>query len=208
MLRILCIDDHQVVREGVRKIFDEKRIPVEIGEASNAAEAMRPISQKSWDIVILDISLGGKSGLDLLKEIRTLQPRLPVLIFSMHSEEVYARRAISAGARGYITKGSSSEELYAAINKIAHGGRYISPTLAERIIFTSDGDRSPHESLSPREYEVMLLIAKGVSNKEIAERLGIDSRTVTTHRRRLLDKMNMQTDADLNEYARVNQLLN
>ena len=169
---------------------------------------MRPISQKSWDIVILDISLGGKSGLDLLKEIRTLQPRLPVLIFSMHSEEVYARRAISAGARGYITKGSSSEELYAAINKIANGGRYISPALAERIIFTSDGDRSPHESLSPREYEVMLLIAKGVSNKEIAERLGIDSRTVTTHRRRLLDKMNMQTDADLNEYARVNQLLN
>ena len=208
MLRILCIDDHQVVRDGVRKIFDEKRIPVEIGEASNAAEAMRPISQKSWDIVILDISLGGKSGLDLLKEIRTLQPRLPVLIFSMHSEEVYARRANSAGARGYITKGSSSEELYAAINKIANGGRYISPALAERIIFTSYGDRSPHESLSPREYEVMLLIAKGVSNKEIAERLGIDSRTVTTHRRRLLDKMNMQTDADLNEYARVNQLLN
>lgn len=208
MLRILCIDDHQVVREGVRKIFDEKRIPVEIGEASNAAEAMRPISQKSWDIVILDISLGGKSGLDLLKEIRTLQPRLPVLIFSMHSEEVYARRAISAGARGYITKGSSSEELYAAINKIVNGGRYISAALAERIIFTSDGDRSPHESLSPREYEVMLLIARGVSNKEIAERLGIDSRTVTTHRRRLLDKMNMHTDADLNEYARVNQLLN
>ena len=126
----------------------------------------------------------------------------------MHSEEVYARRAINAGARGYITKGSSSEELYAAINKIVRGGRYISAALAEKIVFAADGDRHPHESLSPREYEVMLLIARGVSNKEIAERLGIDSRTVTTHRRRLLDKMNMQTDADLNEYARVNELLN
>lgn len=208
MLRVLCIDDHEVVRDGVRKIFDEKRITIEFGEASNAAEAVRLISQKAWDIVILDISLGGKSGLDLLKEIRILHPRLPVLIFSMHSEEVYARRAISAGARGYITKGSSSEELYGAINRIAHGGRYISAALAEKIVFTFDGDRSPHEFLSPREYEVMLLIAKGVSNKEIAERLGIDSRTVTTHRRRLLDKMNMQTDADLNEYARVNELLN
>lgn len=207
MLRVLCIDDHQVVRDGVRKIFDEKGVTVEIGEASNAAEAIRPISQQHWDIVVLDISLGGKSGLDLLKEIRTLQPRLPVLVFSMHSEEVYARRAISAGARGYITKGSSSEELYAAINKIARGGRYISAALAEKIVFTSDADRLPHEALSPREYEVMLLIAKGLSNKEIAERLGIDSRTVTTHRRRMLDKMNMQTDADLNEYARVNHLL-
>ena len=207
MLKIFCIDDHQVVRDGVRKIFDEKGIRVEIGEASNAAEAIRPISQQHWDIVVLDISLGGKSGLDLLKEIRILQPRLPVLIFSMHSEEVYARRAIAAGAQGYITKGSSSDELYGAINKIARGGRYISAALAEKIVFASDGDRVPHEALSPREYEVMLLIARGVSNKDIAERLGIDSRTVTTHRRRLLDKMNMQTDADLNEYARVNHLL-
>lgn len=207
MLRIFCIDDHQVVRDGVRKIFDEKGIRVEIGEASNASEAIRPISQQQWDIVVLDISLGGKSGLDLLNEIRILQPRLPVLIFSMHSEEVYARRAIAAGAQGYITKGSSSDELYGAINKIARGGRYISAALAEKIVFASDGDRVPHETLSPREYEVMLLIARGVSNKDIAERLGIDSRTVTTHRRRVLDKMNMQTDADLNEYARVNQLL-
>ena len=207
MLRILCIDDHEVVREGVRKIFEEKSIEVELGEANSAAQAIPLVSRQDWNIVVLDISLGGKSGLDLLKEIRKLQPRLPVLVFSMHSEEVYARRAISAGAQGYITKGSSSEELYTAINKIVRGGRYIAPALAERIIFTSDSDKLPHETLSDREYEVMLLIAKGLANKDIAEQLSINSRTVTTHRRRVLDKMNMETDAEINEYARVNKLL-
>ena len=207
MIRILCVDDHQVVRDGVRKIFDEKAIEAEIGEASTAAEAPLLASRHDWDIVILDISLGGKSGLDVLKEIKKLRPRLPVLIFSMHSEEVYARRAISAGAQGYLTKGSSSEELFTAINKIAQGGRYITPALAEQIIFSADPEKQAHEALSDREYEVMLLIARGISNKEIAEQLAIDSRTVTTHRRRLLDKMNMQTAAELNEYARVNKLL-
>lgn len=207
MLKILCIDDHQVVRDGVRKLFDEKNIPIDFGEASNGGEATLLASRQNWDVVILDLSLGGKSGLDVLQEIRKLRPRLPVLIFSMHREEVYARRAISAGAQGYITKGSSSEELFTAINKIAKGGRYITPSLAEKIIFASEADKLPHETLSNREYEVMLLIAKGISNKEIAEQLGIDSRTVTTHRRRILDKMNMAADSELNEYARVNLLL-
>ena len=206
MLRILAVDDHQVVRDGVRKIFDGKGIAVEIGEASSAAEALPLVSREEWDIVILDISLGGKSGLDLLSEIRKLRPRLPVLIFSMHSEEVYARRTISAGAQGYLTKGSSSEDLYTAIDRVAHGGRYLAPELAEKIIFNSEPNQLPHEALSNREYEVMMLIARGLANKEIAEKLGIDSRTVTTHRRRILDKMNMQTDAELNEYARVNGL--
>lgn len=207
MLRILCVDDHQVVRDGVRKIFDEKGLPVELGEASTAAEATLMANRQDWDVAILDVSLGGKSGLDVLKEIKQLRPRLSVLMFSMHSEELYARRAIKAGAQGYITKGSSSEELFAAINKIAKGGRYITPALAEKIIFTTDSEKLPHETLSNREYEVMLLIAKGNSNKEIAEKLAIDSRTVTTHRRRILDKMNMSTDSDLNEYVRMNRLL-
>jgi DNA-binding NarL/FixJ family response regulator len=204
----LCVDDHQVVRDGVRKIFDEKGIKVEIGEAGSAGEVTPLVNREDWDIVVLDISLGGKSGLDVLKEIKKLRPRLPVLVFSMHSEEVYARRAINAGAHGYITKGSSSDELSAAIHRIARGGRYITPSLAEKIIFAPDSSKPPHELLSDREYEVMLLIARGMSNKEIAGKLRIDSRTVTTHRRRVLDKMQMQTDAELNEYARVNQLLN
>jgi DNA-binding NarL/FixJ family response regulator len=207
MLRILCVDDHQVVRDGVRRIFDDKNIPVEIGEASDAAEATRLANRQEWDIAVLDISLGGKTGLDVLKEIRQLRPRLPVLMFSMHSEEVYARRAINAGAQGYITKGSSSEELFTAINRIASGGRYLTPALAERIVFTAHAERLPHENLSDREYEVMLLIARGKSNKEISEALGIDSRTVTTHRRRVLDKMNLNADSELNEYARMNRLL-
>ena len=207
MLRILCIDDHQVVRDGVRRIFDEKHIPIELGEASSAADATLLASRQDWDVAILDISLGGKSGLDVLKEIKHLRPRLPVLMFSMHSEEVYARRAINAGAQGYITKGSSSEELFDAINKVAKGGRYITPALAEKIVFTPEADKLPHEILSNREYGIMLMIAGGKSNKEIAEQLGIDSRTVTTHRRRILDKMNMSADSELNEYARVNRLL-
>jgi DNA-binding NarL/FixJ family response regulator len=207
MLRILCVDDHQVVRDGVRRIFDDKNIPVEIGEAGDAAEATLLANRQEWDIAVLDISLGGKTGLDVLREIRQLRPRLPVLMFSMHSEEVYARRAINAGAQGYITKGSSSEELFAAINRIASGGRYLTPALAEQIVFTAHAEKLPHENLSDREYEVMLLIARGKSNKEISEALGIDSRTVTTHRRRVLDKMNLNADSDLNEYARVNRLL-
>jgi DNA-binding NarL/FixJ family response regulator len=207
MLRILCVDDHQVVRDGVRRIFDDKNIPVEIGEASDAAAAIRLANRQEWDIAVLDISLGGKTGLDVLKEIKQLRPRLPVLMFSMHSEEVYARRAINAGAQGYITKGSSSEELFTAINRIASGGRYLTPALAERIVFTAHAERLPHENLSDREYEVMLLIARGKSNKEISEALGIDSRTVTTHRRRVLDKMNLNADSELNEYARMNRLL-
>lgn len=207
MLRILCIDDHQVVRDGVRRIFDDKGIKIDLGEASTAAEATLLASRQDWDMAILDISLGGKSGLDVLKEIKQLRPRLPVLMFSMHSEEVYARRAINAGAQGYITKGSSTEELFTAITKIAKGGRFITRALAEKIVFTTDSEKLPHETLSDREYEVMLLIAKGKSNKEISEELGIDSRTVTTHRRRILDKMNMNADSELNEYARANRLL-
>ncbi len=207
MLRILCIDDHQVVRDGVRRMFDDKKIPIELGEASTAAEATLLASRNDWDVAILDISLGGKSGLDVLKEIKQLHPHLPVLMFSMHSEEVYARRAINAGAQGYITKGSPSSELFAAINKVANGGRYLAPELAEKMVFATDAEKLLHETLSDREYEIMLLIARGKSNKEIAEQLAIDSRTVTTHRRRLLDKMNMSADSELNEYARVNRLL-
>lgn len=207
MLRILCIDDHQVVRDGVRRIFDEKHVAIELGEASSAHQATLLVSRQDWDAAVLDISLGSKSGLDVLREIKRLRPRLPVLMFSMHSEEVYARRAINAGAQGYITKGSSSEELFDAINKVAKGGRYITPELAEKIVFTADANKLPHEILSNREYEIMLMIAGGKSNKEIAEQLGIDSRTVTTHRRRILDKMNMSADSELNEYARVHRLL-
>ena len=208
MLRILCVDDHQVVCDGLRRLFEEKGLKVEIGEANNAADATLLASRQDWDMAVLDISLGGgKSGLDVLKEIRELRPRLPVLIFSMHSEEIYARRAISAGAQGYITKGSTSDELLSAINKVAKGGRYVTPALAEQIIFAVDKDKLPHEILSNREYQVMLLIAKGKANKEIAAELAIDSRTVTTHRRRILNKMNLTADSDLNEYARVNRLL-
>jgi DNA-binding NarL/FixJ family response regulator len=193
----------------VKQIFDEKGIAVELGNASTGAEALRLADEQDWDIAVMDISLGkGRSGLEVLKEIRKLKPKLPVLMFSMHSDEVYARRAINAGAQGYITKGSSSEELFEAVNSVLAGGRFITPDLAEKIIFASPSAELPHDRLSEMERKVMLMIAAGMRNKEIAAELHIDSSTVTTHRRRLLDKMDMNTDAEINRYAREHKLLN
>lgn len=207
-LRILCVDDHQVVCDGVKTIFEQRGVPAEVGCASTAEEADRLAAAHEWDLVILDISLGGgRSGLDALREMRRLRPRLRVLVFSMHSDEVYARRAVAAGAQGYITKGSSSEELFAAVETIVGGGRYITPELAEKLVFAPPAETLPHDRLSEAEMRVMLMLASGMRNKEIAAELHVDSSTVTTHRRRLLDKMGMNTDAELNRYAREHKLL-
>lgn len=207
-LRILCVDDHQVVRDGIRTIFDQKGIPAEVECASTTEEAVRLATATEWDLLILDISLGaGRNGLDVLKEVRRLRPRLRVLVFSMHDDELYARRAVAAGAQGYVTKGSSSEELFAAIESVIGGGRYITPALAEKLVFAAPQRELPHERLSAAETRVMLMLAAGMRNKEIAAELHVDGSTVTTHRRRLLDKMGMSTDAELNRYAREHKLL-
>src|SRR6185369_10627178 len=154
MARILIVDDHAVVRDGVRRIFEQQEDETTVGEASTAQEAVQLVRGANWDAVVLDISLGGRSGLDLIKELKQIRPKLPVLILSMHSEEQYARRAFKAGAAGYITKDSSRTELASAINKVAAGGRYVTPTLAERLAFDlgRDPDHPPHEALSDREY--------------------------------------------------------
>ena len=150
MKRILIIDDHAVVRDGVKKIFDEQHSAVVFGEASTRLEALQLAREQDWDLAVLDLSLGNQSGLEVLKELKELRSRLPVLILSMHSEEQYARRAFKAGASGYITKDSSRTELAKAINKVATGGRYITSTLAERLVFDlgRDSDRPSHETLS------------------------------------------------------------
>jgi len=206
MLRILTIDDHEVVREGIKAIF--RTHPAEFGEAQDSAEALKLVRESDWDIAVLDISLSGRSGLEVLKEIKQLRPRLPVLILSMHAEAEYAVRAFRAGAAGYLSKGSSGEELRAAILKVIKGGRYVSPALAEQMavdLFTSD--RPPHEALSNRELEVLCLIAAGKTVGEIAAALSLSDKTISTYRRRILDKMGMNTSAELTHYAIRNGLV-
>src|SRR5712692_4958241 len=156
MKKILIIDDHEIVRDGLKRILNEQSGSNTFGEASTPPEALRVAAEHDWDVVVLDLSLGGRSGLEVLKELKQIRPRLPVLIFSMHSEEEYARRAFKTGAAGYITKGTSRSELIKAINKVVGGGKYISPTLAEYLVFDMQRgtDKPPHESLSDREFEV------------------------------------------------------
>jgi DNA-binding NarL/FixJ family response regulator len=179
------------------------------GDASTTAEALTLIDQQHWDIVVLDISLGSSSGLELLHAIQTQRPRLPVLVFSMHSEEQYARRAFQAGASGYIMKNSPSTELATAINKVARGGKYVSAKLAEALV----ADLHPrahlllHERLSQREFEVLRLLASGKAVSEIADMLSLSDKTVSTYRGRILEKLQLKTTADLVRYALEHSLI-
>ena len=206
MHKILTIDDHEVVREGVKGLFAAGL--AEFGEARSGAEAINLIRDSEWDIAILDISLAGRSGLDVLKEIRQLRPKLPVLMLSMHAEDQYAMRAFKAGASGYISKASSRDELRQAVLKVIKGGRYISPSMAERMVFDiSSSDKPPHEQLSDRELEVLCLIASGRTVGEIATSLSLSDKTISTYRRRILDKMHLSTNAELTHYAIRNHLV-
>ncbi|HRH41934.1 MAG TPA: response regulator transcription factor [Pyrinomonadaceae bacterium] len=209
MKKILLVDDHEIVRDGIKKVFDEQQSGTVIfGEASSATEALQLARQEKWDVVVLDLSLGGRSGLEILKELKQISPRLPVLILSMHSEEQYARRAFKAGAAGYITKDIPRAELFKAINKIIKGGRYISPALAEILIFDLErGTEKPQETLSDREFEVMCLIASGKTVGQIAETLSLSVTTISTYRARILEKMGMRTNAELTHYAITNNLV-
>lgn len=209
MKRILIIDDHAVVRDGVKRIFDEQPGTVVFGEASSRLEALQLAREQHWDLAVLDLSLGDHSGLEVLKELKQIRPRLPVLILSMHSEEQYARRAFKAGASGYITKDSSRAELAKAVNKVAAGGSYVTPALAEKLVLDlgRGSDRPPHETLSDREFEVMRLIASGKTVTEIAALLSLSDKTISTYRARLLEKMGMTTNAELIRYVIQNKIV-
>lgn len=209
MKRILIVDDHEVLREGVKRIFDKQPGAATFGEASTLDGALRLAHEQDWDAVVLDISLGDRSGLEVMKELKRIRPRLPVLILSMHSEEQFARRAFKAGAAGYITKDSPRAELVKAINKVIKGERYVSPALAEKLIVDlgKDTDRPPLETLSDREFEVMLLIASGKTVSEIADMLSLSDSTISTYRARILEKMEMKTNAELTHYAIQNKLV-
>jgi two-component system, NarL family, invasion response regulator UvrY len=206
MLKILTIDDHEVVRRGIKDMFTEENAT--FGEARSGAEALTLVRKQQWDIAVLDISLGGRSGLEVLAEIKQLRPRMPVLILSMHAEEQYAVRAFRAGASGYINKTSSGEELRGAILKIISGGQYVGSTLAEKMVLQlSQPGEVPHQSLSNRELEVLCLLASGKTVKEVAAELSLSDKTISTYRRRLLDKMDMKTNAELTHYAIRNGLV-
>lgn len=206
MLRILTIDDHEVVRAGIKGIFTSDA--EEFGEARSGAEALKLVREHDWDIAVLDISLGGRSGLEVLKEIKQLKPRLPVLMLSMHAEAQYAIRAFKGGAAGYVSKDSSRGELRLAILKVIKGGRYISPEIAEQMVVDLSGsDKAPHETLSNRELEVLCLIGSGKTVGEIAVHLALSDKTISTYRRRILDKMGMKTNAELATYAIRNHLV-
>jgi DNA-binding NarL/FixJ family response regulator len=208
MKKILIVDDHEVVRDGVKRILGEQSAKVSFGEAGTIPEALRLAGEDDWDVAILDLSLGDRSGLELLERLKLLRPKLPVLVMSMHTEKQYARRAFRAGAAGYLTKDSSRAELLKAVNRVIEGGRYISATLAERLIVDLERgtDRPPHETLSDREYEVMRLIASGRTVVEIAVLLFLSDKTISTYRARILEKMGMRTNAELTHYAIRNKL--
>ena len=208
MSKVLLVDDHQVVRDGLKTIIREQGIGDEFGEAATAVEALKLAADHTWDLAVVDISLVGRSGLELVRELKQLRPRMPILMLSMHSEEQYARRAFKVGAAGYITKDSSRAELAGAIAKVIAGGRYISPALAERLVvdLERDTDRPPHHALSDREFEVMRLMGSGKTVGEIAEILSLSDKTVSTYRARILEKMHLSTTAELIRYVVENNL--
>jgi DNA-binding NarL/FixJ family response regulator len=203
MIKVLVADDHAIVRRGLRQILAETPDILVGAEAATAAEVRQVVREQRFSAVVLDISLPGASGLELLADLRKERPELPVLILTVHSEDQYAVRAIKAGAAGFLTKESAPERLIEAVRKVAAGGRYVSEGLAERLAsaLAADGKGAPHERLSNREFEILKLLASGNTVSEVAVQLSLSVKTVSTHRTRILKKMDMRTNAELTTYA-------
>jgi len=208
MIRILLVDDHPVVRQGIRTILTERMKGAVVGEASDAPSALHHVRTSQWDVVVADISLPGTSGLDLIKQLRQLYPALPTLVLSMHPAAQFARRALSAGAVGYLTKDSPPEEFIAAIEDARRGRRYVGADLGDGLArWPPRPVRTPHEALSDREYQVLRMLGSGHTVSEIARDLGLSVKTVSTYRSRVLEKLGMRTNAELMRYAIENSLL-
>jgi DNA-binding NarL/FixJ family response regulator len=208
-MRILITDDHAVVRQGLKQILAEEFKRAEFGEASTVQEAIDKVWKENWDVVVLDITMPGRSGLEVLKEIKKSRPKLPVLMLSMHPEDQFAVRLLKIGASGYMTKESAPNELVGAVKKVVAGGRYVSPALAEKMAsyLAIDVQTPPHERLSDREFLVLRLIASGKTPTAIAKELGLSVKTISTYRMRILEKMSMANNAELTHYAVQNQLV-
>jgi len=209
MINILIADDHAIVREGLKQIVSSQSDMEVTGEAHNAQGVLDLVKARNWDVVVLDINMPGRNGLEVLKELKQERPRLPVLVLSVHPEEQYGIRVLKAGAAGFMNKESAPEELVTAIRKVIRGGKYLTPTLAERLAFrVADGSEAhPHEKLSDRELQVLCLIASGKTVTEIAGDLSLSVKTISTYRARILEKMSMKSSAELTRYALQNHLV-
>lgn len=209
MIRVLLADDHAIVRTGLREILESAGDIVVAAEASNGHDALAKARETELDVAVLDLSMPGRSGIELIKLIKAERPRLKVLVLSMHSEEQYAVRAVKSGASGYLTKESAPDELVAAIRRIAGGGAYISPETAERLVLDSGtaGEGLPHTHLSNREYEVFRMIVSGKSITDIGAALNLSVKTISTHKARILQKMSVSSEAELVRYAVKHRLI-
>lgn len=209
MKRIIIADDHEIVRAGLKQIIaDDPDLLVE-GEASDGQELLEKLRKKKFDLVLLDMKMPGRSGLEILKQLKIEHPSLPVLVLSMHSEEQYAVRTIKAGASGYITKETAPDKLLEAIRRVCGGGKYISQSLAEKLADSISDSQSkpPHEYLTDREFQVMCMIASGKTISDIARELFLSVKTISTYRQRILEKMSMKNNAELTHYVISNNLL-
>ena len=209
MIQILIVDDHAILRRGLKEILEREFRDVSIGGAGTAEQALTQLGSEEWDLVILDITMPGRSGVDVLRHLKALRPKLPVLVLSMHPEDQYGKRVLKAGASGYMNKESAPEELIKAVRKLLSGGRYVSPTLAETLAVDlgRDDGRPAHERLSDREFEVLRKMASGKTVGQIAQELHLSVPTVSTYRARILEKMGMSNTAELIRYALSHHLV-
>lgn len=209
MIKVLVVDDHAIVRQGLKLVLTDEFSLLEFGEACNSQEVLDQVDKQRWDIVVLDITMPGRNGLEVLKELKQIRPELPVLVLSMHPENQFAVRVLKAGAAGYMTKENAPDELVKAIKKVLAGGKYVSPSLAEKLAFDleTNMEKPFHEALSDREYQVMCMIASGKTVKQIAGELSLSVKTISTYRTRILEKMKMKNNAELTYYAIRNRLV-
>ena len=209
MKRILIADDHEIIRRGLRQILTDEFPKIQVGDASDARGAVEAVRKQAWDAVLLDINMPGRSGLDVLEELKRLRPAMPVVVLTAFPEEDYAVRAFKLGASGYVSKESASDELLAALRKALAGGRYVTASLAEKLAASVAGDAplDPHETLSNRELQVLRLIAQGRTIKEVAAELALSEKTIGTYRTRLSEKMGLSTNVELARYALQHKLV-
>jgi len=203
LITLMLADDHTLLREGLRRLLEQAGDITVAGEARDGSEALRQLALRQWDLIVLDMSMPGRDGVGLIRQIKTDFPKVPILVLTMHGEQQYAVQAIKAGAAGYLTKDSAADELVQAVHKVAAGGRYLSRSLAESIVFERHGDVSglPHLLLSDRELSVFRYLASGMSNSDIARLLCLSIKTVSTYKGRILVKMQLRNQADLVRYA-------
>lgn len=210
MIKIIIADDHEIVRAGLKQIISDHPELLVKGEAKDGQELLDEVRKNKYDVVLLDIKMPGRSGLEILKQLKSEKPTLPVIVLSMHPEDQYAVRTIKAGASGYLTKETAAEKLVHAIKKVFNGGKYISPSLAERLAdsIANDKENPPHEYLTDREFQVICMIASGKTVTEIAKELFLSVKTISTYRQRILEKMSMKNNSELTHYVIDNNLLN